>query len=57
MPPGVVIEIVAVVQHAELTTKLKDVALMTVKVATAVFPILTTVAPERFVPVTFTVLP
>ena len=57
MPPGVVIEIVEVVQHTELTTKLKDVELITVKVATGVFPILTTVAPERFVPVTTTVVP
>ena len=57
MPPGVVIEIVRAVQQGELTTKLKDVALMTVKVATGVFPILTTVVPKRLVPVTITVLP
>ena len=57
MPPGVVMEIVDAVQQTELTTKLKDVALTTVKVTTGVFPILTTVAPVRFVPVTFTVVP
>ena len=57
VPPEVVIEIAAAVQHEELTTKVRDVLLSTLNVATGVEPICTEVAPEKSVPVTRTVEP
>ena len=57
VPPDVVTETVAAVQQRELTTKVSEVELSTLKVATGVEPICTEVAPVKSVPVILTVEP
>ena len=57
VPPGVVTEIVTVPAARDLVTALMVVALVTVKLAAAVPPNVTAVAPVRLVPVMVTVVP
>jgi hypothetical protein len=56
-PPGVTTVRVFADENVSLFTKVILVELTTVKLATLVVPILTEVAPEKFVPVIVTVLP